>query len=148
MPPTEMLNGVEASPLTASPRSCEIGISGVVACSRAIVARRYQHGDALGRRLFPQRVVKRVAHAAERALARSIAFAQHCRNIVVDDVQRGQIDPRGHRLRLGVSEIDKLTLGFSANPLTFRNIQVGLLLIGISGPKIGSIQNNLRIIRG
>ena len=63
----------------------------IVAAGRTTVTRRYHDGDSLSRCLLPKRIEELVPRRPEEKFAESIAFTHDWSEIVIDDVQSGQV---------------------------------------------------------
>ncbi len=131
---------VDCAPLRGAGSGCGIASRGPA------ISRRNKHGDALRRRLLPQAVDKAVSRGAECSLAQTEAHAHHRRQIVADDVLRGEIDAVTGTGGLGDDEFDGSIPSYRARPLDIE-ISFGFFA-RTENSRIGAVDDDLRIVRG
>src|ERR1700722_17933883 len=102
-----------------------------------------EHCDALRRGLLPEALVEGIAGGSEEELALAVAVTHHGREIVVDDVDGGQVGALRNLSGLANHVIDGRTLGYGRGPL---RVDVGFALVG-GHAGVGTVIDNVEVLR-
>ena len=129
-------------PLTASAVACALD-AGVVAACCAGVSAGEKDGDALRGGLLPEGLVEGVAGGAEEELALAVAVAHDGSEIVVDDVDGGEVGALRDLGALGDDVVDGGALGDGGGPL---RVDVGFAFVaGDAG--VGAVVDDVEVLR-
>ena len=117
--------------------------AGVVAARGAGVSAGEKDGDALRGGLLPEGLVEGVAGGAEEELALAIAVAHDGSEVVVDDVEGGEVGALDDLGALGDDVVDGGAFGDGAGPL---GVDVGFAFVaGDSG--VGAVVDDVEVLR-
>ena len=121
--------------------ACGLNAGGVAAGGAGVSAGE-KDGDALRGGLLPEGLVEGVAGGAEEELALAIAVAHDRSEIVVDDVEGGEVGALHDLGALGDDVVDGGALGDGAGPL---GVDVGLALVaGDAG--VGAVVDDVEVL--
>src|SRR5882757_11585256 len=100
-------------------------------------------GDALGGGLLPEGLVERVAGGAEEELALAVAVAHHGGEVVVDDVEGGEVSTLHDLGALGDDVVDGGAFGDGAGPL---GVDVGFAFVA-GDAWVGAVVDDVEVLR-